>query len=89
MRSSVRRAGARELEALARAGFADLPRDGLVASEHRFAREVVAYLDDAPRAELLYDLLLPYADRCVVVFGVFCQGSASRPLGSLATTMGA
>jgi len=78
----------RELEALARADFADLPRDGLWLPSIVLLCEVVAYLDDAPRAALLYDLLLPYADRCVVVFGVFCQGSASRPLGSLATTMG-
>ena len=40
------------------------------------------------RAELLYDLLLPYADRCVVIDAPFCQGSASRPLGLLTTTMG-
>jgi eukaryotic-like serine/threonine-protein kinase len=51
--------------------------------------EVVAFLDDVRRAELLYQLLLPFADRCVVIDGpICCLGSASRPLGLLATTMG-
>ena len=77
----------RELETLARAEFADLPRDALWLPSIVMLCEVVAALDDAEHAELLYDLLIAYADRCVVVFGVVCKGSASRPLGLLATTM--
>jgi tetratricopeptide (TPR) repeat protein len=50
--------------------------------------EVVAFLDDARRAQLLYQLLLPFAYRCLVIDGPTCLGSASRPLGLLATTMG-
>jgi tetratricopeptide (TPR) repeat protein len=36
---------------------------------------------------LLYDLLLPYADRCVNAGALLCVGSVSRSLGHLATTL--
>jgi DNA-binding SARP family transcriptional activator len=77
----------RELEVLARHDFADIPRDWLSLIFMADVSEVVAFLDDACRAEPLYVLLLPYADRCVVIDGPICLGSASRPLGLLATTM--
>ena len=32
-------------------------------------------------------MLLPYADRCAVTTTLLCQGSLSRPLGLLATTL--
>jgi tetratricopeptide (TPR) repeat protein len=44
-------------------------------------------LRDAVRAQMLYTLISPYADRCVVGVSALCQGSASRHLGLLATTM--
>jgi hypothetical protein len=51
--------------------------------------ETCAFLGDAPRAAELRDLLLPYAGRNVVIVeGWACFGSADRPLGLLATTMG-
>jgi class 3 adenylate cyclase/tetratricopeptide (TPR) repeat protein len=78
----------RELEALACHDFADLPRDYAWMLSIAILSEVVAFLDDARRAELLYQLLLPYAHRCVVMDGPMCLGSDSRPLGRLATTMG-
>jgi DNA-binding SARP family transcriptional activator/tetratricopeptide (TPR) repeat protein len=76
-----------ELETLARVDFRDLPRDSDWLTSVSLLSEVVVFLDDVPRAQLLYDLLLPYADRCVVSGGVLCQGSASGPLGRLATTL--
>ena len=77
-----------ELEALARADFDDLPRDGdWLPCLSGGLSEVVAFLGDVPRAQLLYKLLSPYADRCVVIGAVLCLGSASRPLGLLATTL--
>jgi tetratricopeptide (TPR) repeat protein len=78
----------RELEALARHDFTDLPRDytWLVCIDDLC--EAVALLGDTRRAEPLYRLLLPFADRCIVVDGPICVGSASRPLGLLAGTMG-
>jgi eukaryotic-like serine/threonine-protein kinase len=76
-----------ELEALARHDFSDFARDVFWLPSLSTLCEVVAFLGDAPRAQLLYTLLLPYTDRCPVTFALLCQGSASRPLGLLATTM--
>jgi hypothetical protein len=51
--------------------------------------EICAALGDATRAEELYDLLAPYANRNVIVGrAATCNGSASRLLGLLAATMG-
>jgi hypothetical protein len=67
-----RRDARRELEGLARDGFADLPRDWRWLGSIASLSEVVDFLDDARRAELLYELLLPFADRCVAVENSFC-----------------
>jgi tetratricopeptide (TPR) repeat protein len=83
-----RKQEAREVfDGLARAGFEDLPRDGFWLASVAVLGEVVTFLDDAPRAQPLYDLLLPFADRCVVALSVICQGSVGRVLGLLATVM--
>ena len=50
-----RRDARRELEALARNSFADLPRDWLWLGSIAILSEVVAFLDDARRSELLYE----------------------------------
>ena len=51
--------------------------------------EVCARLGDVARAEELYEPLLPYAGRNVVVGrATTCNGSASRLLGMLAATRG-
>jgi tetratricopeptide (TPR) repeat protein len=76
-----------ELEAVARDDFSDLPRDVLWLSNLSTLAEVAVLLDDAARAQSLYTLLLPYADRCVVSFAGMCHGSVSRSLGLLATTL--
>jgi DNA-binding SARP family transcriptional activator/tetratricopeptide (TPR) repeat protein len=84
----ARVAEAREvLDGLARADFEDLPRDGLWLGSIASLAQVVALLDDAERARPLYELLLPFADRCVVLMSFICQGSVGRPLGLLATVM--
>ena len=75
------------LEALAHAGFSDLPRDTYWLANLSTLSEVVVFLGDAPRAQLLYELLLPYADRCAVTVALLCQGSVSRPLGQLTTIL--
>jgi class 3 adenylate cyclase len=65
----------------------DLPRDlSFLATVARLAR-VCAFLRDARRAALLYDLLLPYGRLNVGLAGWVSLGSASRFLGLLATTM--
>jgi tetratricopeptide (TPR) repeat protein len=76
-----------ELEVLARDDFEDLPRDAYWLSNLSTLSAAAALLDDAPRAQLLYKLLAPYADRCVVIVALLSHGSASRPLGLLATTL--
>jgi tetratricopeptide (TPR) repeat protein len=73
-----------QLEALAYRNFEDIPRDASWLSNLSALSEVAAVLGDVRRAQLLYTLLLPYADRCVLAGIVLCQGSASRPLGLLA-----
>jgi tetratricopeptide (TPR) repeat protein len=75
------------LERLAVDDFEDLPRDGLWAGSVATLAEVVAHLDDVPRARALYHLLLPFADRCVVLMSFICAGSVERSLGVLATVM--
>jgi tetratricopeptide (TPR) repeat protein len=49
--------------------------------------EVAAAIGDTRHARALYDELLPFADRCVVISGVLGQGAAARLLGLLATTL--
>jgi signal transduction histidine kinase/tetratricopeptide (TPR) repeat protein len=76
-------------EELAAADFADLPRDGNWLGSIAMASLVCAYLRDYRRAGILYDLLQPYEQRCIVVHaGGFCLGSAATFLGILAGTLG-
>jgi len=74
---------------LAEKDFDDLPRDGRWTTCLAYLVEVCAALGDTGRAASLYQLLLPYADRVLVLGGgVVCTGAASRHLGLLAMTMG-
>jgi DNA-binding CsgD family transcriptional regulator len=75
-------------EHLAQHDFADLPRDSLWAGCLTYLAEICAFLGDTHRAATLYQLLLPYAERTIVMgAGVVCYGAASRYLGLLATTL--
>jgi tetratricopeptide (TPR) repeat protein len=76
-------------EDLAAADFADMPRDGNWLGSIAMASLACAYLRDFRRAALLYDLLEPYEQRCIVVHaGGFSLGSAATFLGILAGTLG-
>jgi DNA-binding SARP family transcriptional activator len=77
----------REFEALAQADFSDLPRDAFWLTNLSSLSAAAIVLGDAPRVRLLYTLLSPYADRCVVSGVLLCHGSASRTLGQLATAL--
>src|SRR5262249_35682350 len=69
--------------------LAELPRDTGYSGALAMLAHVVTALDDRPRARLVYDHLLPYAERSVVVgFGIACYGAAARYLGLLAATLG-
>jgi DNA-binding NarL/FixJ family response regulator len=77
-----------EFEHFAQHDFTNLIRDSLWAGSIVYLTEVCVFLGDAVRAATLYQLLLPYAGRTVVVGGgVVCYGAASRYLGILATIM--
>lgn len=78
----------RELVRLARDGFADVPRGcGWFLTMTRLA-ETCVLLNDADRAVVLYDLLLPYDHCCAVAFGVASTGPVALHLGRLAETLG-
>jgi DNA-binding winged helix-turn-helix (wHTH) protein/tetratricopeptide (TPR) repeat protein len=75
----------RHFEWLAATGFAELRRDNLWLAGMTFLAEACVFLRDIERAQILYEMLQPYAEHCVVIsFGVSCLGSVSRPLGLLA-----
>jgi hypothetical protein len=53
-----------------------------------YLAEACIYLDDPRRAALLYDVLLPYHDRCLVMGqSGGCEGAVVRYLGQLAATL--
>jgi hypothetical protein len=77
-----------EFEHFAQHDFTNLTRNSLWVGSIAYLTEVCAFLGDAHRAATLYQLLLPYAGRTVVVGGgVVCYGAASRYLSILATIM--
>jgi tetratricopeptide (TPR) repeat protein len=67
--------------------FSDIPHDMFWLSNVSLLSEVVGVLGDVPRAQTLYEALLPYVDRCAVTWALLCHGPVSRPLGLLATTL--
>jgi tetratricopeptide (TPR) repeat protein len=76
-------------EPLAQHDFEDIPRDALWMGCMTYLVDVCIYLGDVPRAAILYEILLPLAERNVVIAnGVFCYGALSRYLGALAAVMG-
>jgi tetratricopeptide (TPR) repeat protein len=78
----------RELESLAANDFADVPRDMTWLYNMSRLSDLVILFGDARQAAILYDLLLPYRDRCVVLGGIAAsRGTVSRSLGGLATIL--
>lgn len=75
-----------ELDRLAADDFRDLPRDWVWLPCLTILAEVCATLKDVHRAELLYQLMLPYAERNVA--GGSCPGVVAYHLGLLAATLG-
>lgn len=76
------------LARIASAGFAGLPRDANLLVSLSLLSMTAAELSDREAADELYELLLPYADRCVVVGrAIRCGGSVAYPLGLLAACL--
>jgi eukaryotic-like serine/threonine-protein kinase len=81
--------GRREMEHVAVDGFRPVRADPNRLVAYTMLAQVAARLPDQPHGEVLYDLLLPYAERNVVLgAGWACEGSASLPLGELAASLG-
>lgn len=77
-----------ELDEWRTAGFEHIPRDAnwLFCLAH--LAEVSASLGDTGTSAELYELLLPYAERCVLTgYAAVCSGSVMLYLGLLATTL--
>lgn len=76
-------------EPVATRGFATIARDNQWLTRIATLADTCAFVGDAPHAQELYDLLLPYAGHNVLmVEGWACFGSAARPLAALAATIG-
>jgi DNA-binding CsgD family transcriptional regulator len=66
-----------------------MPRDGRWHYALVYLTEVSAAFGDAARAPMLYQAMLPYAGRNIVLgTGIACCGAADRYLGLLSATMG-
>jgi tetratricopeptide (TPR) repeat protein len=77
----------REFDELALDDFRGIPLDPFWLSALGPLSEVCALLGDVPRAAILYELLLPYADRHIIVaYFAASLGSVSMYLGILAGT---
>ena len=73
---------------MAQYDFTDFPVDALWIASITYLVDVCTFLGDRTRAAILYQLLLPYAGRNVVVgSAAACYGALSRYLGALATTL--
>ena len=79
-----------EFEYFAINNFAAVPRQAYWLVTLTNLAQVCVFFQDIPRAEHLYQRLLPFAAQCVVVEpGLLCLGSVARFLGQLAMTSGA
>lgn len=74
-------------EQIASKDFADIPREGTWLLSVGMSAVCCAYLKDTRRAEILYDMLLPFRDRWVATV-VSTLGPMERVLGKLAQLLG-
>ncbi len=73
-----------EIERHARNDFADVPRDGLWLLHLSALAQACIVVGDRRRAEALYELLLPYADRNAISISTVPFGPVAMRLGMLA-----
>jgi tetratricopeptide (TPR) repeat protein len=76
------------LRALSGDGFAAIPFDDLWVMTVGLLADACSFLDDTKSAASLYERLEPYAHRNLVAPVEASLGSAARPLGKLAATLG-
>ncbi|HLY50973.1 MAG TPA: AAA family ATPase [Solirubrobacteraceae bacterium] len=78
-----------EFNAVAAAGFDQIPYDGDWLAAMTLLSDVAAALGDQDRIALLYDALLPHEESVAVVgIGALCLGPMARYLGKLAAASG-
>jgi tetratricopeptide (TPR) repeat protein/nucleoside-triphosphatase THEP1 len=77
-----------EVEQHAPNSFGDLPRDGLWLLHLSTLAECCVMLRDVRRAEELYDLMLPYAERNAISYTLQPFGPVALRLGMIATLLG-
>jgi class 3 adenylate cyclase len=78
-----------KFDALARDGFKGIRRDSNWLTAMSCLSWACEYLEDAAAAEVLYEMLAPYAERCVsILAGAACVGSNHLYLGNLAKAAG-
>ncbi len=83
-----RQADARAIvDRLASRAFTGIPRHVGWLLSIAYLSEACACLGDAERAQILYGLLLPFADQNVTIGPVVALGAATRYLGLLAATL--
>jgi hypothetical protein len=82
------RAAQADFEWFARDDFSRVRRDMFWLTTISVLAEICALLRDTTRAQVLYRLLEPFAERNVQVLQAACWGSAERFLGLLAGTLG-
>jgi tetratricopeptide (TPR) repeat protein len=82
------RAARVEVERHARHGFTDLPRDGLWLLHMCGLAQACVLIGDERRAELVYDLLAPFADRIAISISTLAFGPVSMRLGSISALLG-
>jgi class 3 adenylate cyclase len=76
-------------DALARDGFKGIRRDANWLSAMSCLSWACEYLEDQEAAAILYEMLVPYAERCVsILAGTACVGSNHLYLGNLAKAAG-
>jgi hypothetical protein len=75
------------LTGLAHEGFAEVAFEDPWLVCMAFLAEAVAALGDTTHAAILYERLLPYADRVAVTYPEVAIGSVARYVGLLATTI--
>jgi eukaryotic-like serine/threonine-protein kinase len=73
-----------ELHALAANGFAALPRNDDWIFDVCLLADVSQWVHDAMHADLVYEALLPFAERNAFTPPGACTGSVARPLGIVA-----
>jgi class 3 adenylate cyclase len=79
---------ARQFRRLSRDGFASIRRDTNWLTAMACLSLTCRYLANKDSASLLYELLLPYADRCISISnGAACLGSTHTFLGFLCSTL--